>query len=72
MIGSAHRASAAVGPADGHRSPSIGVAIATQYGPGFYGQRTACGQKLRPTTIGVANRTLKCGTQVAIYWHGRP
>lgn len=47
------------------------VAIATQYGPGFYGQRTACGSKLRPSTIGVANRTLKCGTQVAIYWRGK-
>jgi rare lipoprotein A len=45
--------------------------IATIYGPGFYGSRTACGQKLRPSTIGVANRTLKCGTQVSIYWHGR-
>ena len=45
--------------------------IATIYGPGFYGSRTACGQTLRPGTIGVANRTLKCGTQVAIYWHGR-
>jgi rare lipoprotein A (peptidoglycan hydrolase) len=47
------------------------VAIATQYGPGFYGQRTACGQKLTPSMIGVANRTLKCGTHVAIYYHGR-
>ncbi len=45
--------------------------IATIYGPGFYGSRTACGQTLRPSTIGVANRTLKCGTQVSIYWHGR-
>jgi peptidoglycan lytic transglycosylase len=45
--------------------------IATQYGPGFYGQKTACGQTLRPSTIGVANRTLKCGTPVAIYYHGR-
>jgi rare lipoprotein A (peptidoglycan hydrolase) len=45
--------------------------IATVYGPGFYGQRTACGQTLRPSTIGVANRTLKCGTPVAIYYHGR-
>jgi rare lipoprotein A (peptidoglycan hydrolase) len=45
--------------------------IATIYGPGLYGSRTACGQTLRPTTIGVANRTLRCGTQVAIYWHGR-
>jgi len=45
--------------------------IATQYGPGFYGQRTACGRKLRPSTVGVANRTLKCGTLVGIYYHGR-
>jgi rare lipoprotein A len=44
--------------------------LATQYGPGFYGQRTACGQKLRRGTIGVANRTLKCGTKVAIYYRG--
>jgi rare lipoprotein A (peptidoglycan hydrolase) len=46
-------------------------AIATQYGPGFYGQRTACGTKLKPSTIGVANRTLKCGTKVSVYYHGR-
>ena len=45
--------------------------IATQYGPGFYGQRTACGHKLRPSTVGVANRTLKCGTLVGIYYDGR-
>jgi hypothetical protein len=57
-------------------SPTLTVtvyrpAIATQYGPGFYGQRTACGQILRQGTLGVANRTLKCGTPVAILWHGR-
>jgi rare lipoprotein A len=47
------------------------VALATQYGPGFYGQQTACGEKLTRATVGVANRTLKCGTQVAIYYRGR-
>ncbi len=46
-------------------------AIATQYGPGFYGQRTACGQKLGRNTLGVANRTLKCGEKVALYYRGR-
>jgi peptidoglycan lytic transglycosylase len=45
--------------------------IATQYGPGFYGQRTACGHRLTKTTIGVANRTLKCGSQVAILYRGK-
>jgi peptidoglycan lytic transglycosylase len=45
--------------------------LATQYGPGFYGHRTACGTKLTRSTIGVANRTLKCGTEVAVYYSGR-
>ncbi len=47
------------------------ISKATQYGPGFYGQRTACGTRLRPSTIGVANRTLKCGTKVSLYYHGQ-
>ena len=34
------------------------------YGPGFYGQRTACGLTLTTTLLGVANRTLPCGTLV--------
>ena len=44
---------------------------ATEYGPGFYGKKTACGQRLRRGTIGLANRTLKCGESVAIYFQGR-
>jgi hypothetical protein len=44
---------------------------ATEYGPGFYGRQTACGQKLRRSTIGLANRTLRCGESVAVYYHGR-
>jgi rare lipoprotein A len=44
--------------------------IATLYGPGFYGQRTACGVILRRRTIGVANRTLPCGTEVQVYYKG--
>lgn len=34
------------------------------YGPGFYGRRTACGQALTTTLVGVAHRTLPCGTKV--------
>ena len=45
--------------------------IASWYGPGLYGRHTACGERLRSTTIGVANRTLKCGTKVAFYYRGR-
>lgn len=44
--------------------------IASWYGPGLYGRHTACGERLRPTTVGVANRTLKCGTKVAFYYRG--
>ncbi len=45
--------------------------IATLYGPGFYGRRTACGGRLTRSMIGVANRTLKCGSKVAIDYQGR-
>jgi rare lipoprotein A len=44
---------------------------ATQYGPGFYGKKTACGQRLGRSTIGVANRTLRCGESVAVYYRGK-
>jgi peptidoglycan lytic transglycosylase len=44
--------------------------LATLYGPGFWGRRTACGTILRRQTVGVANRTLPCGTPVAIYYQG--
>lgn len=43
----------------------------TWYGPGFYGGRTACGQRLTRRTIGVAHRTLKCGTKVEFFHNGR-
>lgn len=34
------------------------------YGPGLYGNGTACGQKLTKNLVGVAHRTLKCGTKI--------
>jgi rare lipoprotein A (peptidoglycan hydrolase) len=34
------------------------------YGPGFYGHRTACGYALTTTLLGVAHRTLPCGTLI--------
>jgi rare lipoprotein A (peptidoglycan hydrolase) len=45
--------------------------VATQYGPGFYGSDTACGVKLGRRTLGVANRSLPCGTLVALYYAGQ-
>jgi rare lipoprotein A len=57
-------------------SPTLTITVyrpsrATIYGPGFWGSRTACGQVLHRNTLGLANRTLPCGTPVAIYWNGR-
>jgi hypothetical protein len=42
-----------------HDDPNV-----SWYGPGFYGGRTACGIAYTTTTMGVANRTLPCGTRV--------
>ena len=47
------------------------MSVATIYGPGFWGRSTACGETLRHKTLGVANRTLPCGTKVSIYYAGR-
>jgi rare lipoprotein A len=41
------------------------------YGYGFYGNRTACGYELTRTIIGVAHRTLPCGTMVTFRYNGR-
>jgi rare lipoprotein A len=44
---------------------------ATWYGPGFWGEATACGPILTKTTIGVAHRKLPCGTTVTFTHTGR-
>lgn len=44
---------------------------ASWYGPGFYGNTTACGQTLRKGTIGVAHKKLPCGTKVTFAHQGR-
>jgi hypothetical protein len=43
---------------------------ATWYGPGLYGNQTACGQTLTPTIIGVAHRNLPCGTTIKLNYDG--
>jgi rare lipoprotein A len=57
-------------------SPEIAVtvyrqALATWYGPGFYGKRTACGAVMSHALLGIAHRTLPCGTPVALSYKGR-
>src|SRR4029079_9939280 len=44
--------------------------MVTWYGPGFYGNRTACGVRYRRYIRGVAHRSLPCGTMVKLLWHG--
>ena len=40
------------------------------YGPRFYGNGTACGQKLTKTLVGVAHKTLPCGSLVTFRYKG--
>jgi rare lipoprotein A len=46
-------------------------AVATWYGPGFFGKQTACGMAFTPDLQGLAHRSLPCGTRVAITYAGR-
>jgi hypothetical protein len=46
-------------------------ARATWFGPGFYGKHTACGQVMSHALLGVAHRTLPCGTPVALFYAGK-
>lgn len=61
-------------PATSPQSPPSlqeGVALATWFGPGLFGRHTACGQLLTKQLVGVANRTLPCGTLVDFSYRGR-
>jgi hypothetical protein len=57
-------------------APVVGVtiyrpAMASFYGPGFFGRQTACGLTLTPDLHGVAHRSLPCGTLVDIMYRSR-
>jgi rare lipoprotein A len=63
-----------LGPAGSKDQSKITVyrqAAASWYGPGFYGRPLACGGTMSPSRIGVANKTLPCGTKVRLRYHGR-
>jgi rare lipoprotein A len=69
LAGADAQAAAAVPP-----STTITVyrpAVATFFGPGFYGRRTACGQVMSQALLGVAHRRLPCGTPVDVFYGGR-
>jgi rare lipoprotein A len=46
-------------------------AAASWYGPGLYGNRLGCGGRLSPGRVGVAHRTLPCGSRLTLRHRGR-
>lgn len=53
------------------RLTSYRYAHASYYGPGLYGNGVACGGTLNPGTMGVAHKTLPCGSRVKLRYRGR-
>ena len=47
------------------------IVLASWYGPGFYGNKTACGQTYTPEILGVAHLTLSCGTRLVLTYGSR-
>jgi rare lipoprotein A (peptidoglycan hydrolase) len=79
MAGAATGAKASTGGASSYAGSSgdelafspFRYAGASWYGgPSMWGRSTACGATLRPNTIGVAHKTLPCGTTVKFVYHG--
>jgi rare lipoprotein A len=46
-------------------------ALASWYGPGLFGNRLGCGGTLQVGSLGLANKSLPCGTKVTIRHRGR-
>jgi rare lipoprotein A len=46
-------------------------ALASWYGPGLYGQRLGCGGTLSAGVLGVAHKSLPCGSRVTLRHGGR-
>jgi rare lipoprotein A len=63
------RTQASVSPV--RRVTAYRTAAASYYGPGLYGGGMACGGTLQPGTLGVAHKTLPCGSKVTLRYHGR-
>lgn len=66
-----HNRLARAGHSASRRITVFRYAEASWYGPGFYGNHTACGRVLTPGMLGVANRSLPCGTKVTLRYRGR-
>jgi len=64
-------APAAAAPAAPASVQSDAIVLASWYGPGFYGNKTACGQTYTPEILGVAHLTLPCGTRLTLTYGSR-
>jgi len=53
------------------RVESFRWANASWYGPGLYGNHLGCGGTLSASRLGVAHKSLPCGTKVTLRHHGR-
>jgi rare lipoprotein A (peptidoglycan hydrolase) len=51
-------------------APRWQEAVASSYGPGRYGQQTACGVDLTPETRGLAHPVLPCGVDILLSFQG--
>lgn len=55
-----------IAPRPAEARPDWQTATSTWYGPGLYGNTTACGQRYTEQIRGVAHRTLPCGSRITI------
>jgi rare lipoprotein A len=79
--GTGRKAIRAFGPGVDGAAPAVrqlkgGVTVyvaraASYYGPGLYGNKLACGGRLSPGTVGVAHKSLPCGTRITLHNKGR-
>ena len=58
-------------PPEGALGTVIGGGVASWYGPGFAGRRTASGERFNPTEYTAAHRTLPFGSKVRVTHNGR-
>ena len=58
-------------PAEDYAGTAISGGVASWYGPGFAGRRTASGERFNPSELTAAHRSLPFGTKVRVTHNGR-
>lgn len=57
-------------PAAADAGQHLGSGVASWYGPGFHGRRTASGERFNPGALTAAHRSLPFGTRVRVVHQG--